>query len=535
MVKCHSCISEEEAGMACLSCPCTSSSSPWGPAHTGQGPSTKENVHLAQPARQDPKEPLIGRLMPSYDNQKKKDAESAEVNNNVYVNYFLHQEQQMKNKHMTKARHKQMRTNLLNQVGHIEQVNRQTELPTLGNTKQNSVEVAKGVNRQFTKMLGEESLAGKIGKTYELKQKLLTFNHDSKDCRTVIKSNAAEVSKKVEERLATMEARLQLEKDNKELRKKANLVKGKLQRCYFLMQLLPLSSSQNDYAAFFRKYKEQRKDENWTEQRKSERQVEEGVSQQLGSANIGQEVIPPPPSQVTKASGPNLKVIRKSVNWTEKQVEEGVSQCGGSSNIEVVPQSHSQATEAGDSELKVMKEEMLQMGFYQILIKLSDEGLRKFYRWKGGWSNSKDFVEKKSGASLDLKPTGKGELLIVGHTIAVKRARNMIQMALSATSQVLKVVATGVTGASGKVLEELHMKEKHKAEGRHQMTIQLSKKSWQLFADWKGGWSRGRDFVEAETGATLEIEAPGKFLLSGPEASVQRAHNMVAIQSYNLK
>ena len=84
MVKCHSCISEEEAGMACLSCPC--SSSPWGSAHKGQGPSTKEKVHLAQPARlnrlnkqqlqslcsssdlhcQDLKEPLTGRSMPRY-------------------------------------------------------------------------------------------------------------------------------------------------------------------------------------------------------------------------------------------------------------------------------------------------------------------------------------------------------------------------------------------------------------------------------------------------------------------------------------
>ena len=378
MVKCQSCVSEEAAGMACLSCPCSK----------------------------------IGK--------------SAEVNNNVYVNYFLHQEQQIKDKQMTEARRSQMKAKLLKQ----------------------EVDV--------------------------LKQKLGTGKHKTGDRRTVMTSNAAEVSKKVEERLARMEARLQVEKDNRELRKKANLVRAKLQRFYFLMRLLPLSRSPDDYAAFARKYKEERVNANWREQRK----VEKGVGQESGSANI--EIVPSPPSQ---------------------------------------------ATEAGVSGLKVIKEEMLQMGFYQALVQLSDEGLRKFCSWKGRWSNSKDFVEKKSGASLELKPTGKGELLIVGHTIAVKRARNMIQTALSMPSH----MASGVTGPSAavKVLEDLHKIKGAKCEGRFQTTIQLSLKSWQMFANWKGGWSDGRDFVEAETGATLEVKAPGNFLVSGPEASVQRAHNMV--------
>ena len=79
-----------------------------------------------------------------------------------------------------------------------------------------------------------------------------------------------------------MEARLQVEKDNRELRKKANLVRAKLQRFYFLMRLLPLSRSPDDYAAFARKYKEERVNANWREQRK----VEKGVGQESGSANI---------------------------------------------------------------------------------------------------------------------------------------------------------------------------------------------------------------------------------------------------------
>ena len=175
MVKCQSCVSEEAAGMACLSCPCS------------------------------------------------KDGKSAEVNNNVYVNYFLHQEQQIKDKQMTEARRSQMKAKLLKQ----------------------EVDV--------------------------LKQKLGTGKHKTGDRRTVMTSNAAEVSKKVEERLARMEARLQVEKDNRELRKKANLVRAKLQRFYFLMRLLPLSRSPNDYAAFARKYKEERENANWREQRKVEK------------------------------------------------------------------------------------------------------------------------------------------------------------------------------------------------------------------------------------------------------------------------
>jgi len=380
MVKCQSCVSEEEAGMACLSCPCSN-------------------------------------ISPT-ENQMIKDSKLVEVNNNVYSNYFLHQEQRMKDKQMTEAKRNQMRANLLKQVGHSNQKH------------------------------GGENLTGKIG---VLKQKLETDNHKTEDRLTVM---ASKVSKKVEVRLARMEARLKLrsERDNKELRKKANMVRAKLQRVYFLMQLLPLSRSPNDYDAFVRKYNEERENENWREQR---------------------------------------------------QIREGVSQESGSANIEIIPSSLPQATGAGVSGLKVIKEEMLQMGFYQALVQLSDEGLRKFCSWKGGWSNSKDFVEKKSGASLQLKPTGKGELLIAGHTLAVKRARIMIQMALS---------------------------KKEQAEGEdrvQQTTVQLTIKGWQMFADWKGGWRYGRDFVEAETGATLEVKAPGKFLVSGPEASVQRAHNLV--------
>ena len=78
----------------------------------------------------------------------------------------------------------------------------------------------------------------------------------------VIVSEALDVSKKAEQRLARMEARLEVEKENMELRRKATLVKNKLQRCHLLMKLLLLSKNRTDYFAFVQKCKEQRKNEN---------------------------------------------------------------------------------------------------------------------------------------------------------------------------------------------------------------------------------------------------------------------------------
>ena len=86
-----------------------------------------------------------------------------------------------------------------------------------------------------------------------------------------------------------------------------------------------------------------------------------------------------------------------------------------------LPSSH-----ATDSDYIIMKEDFVGTlwGCSRKIILLSNEGLRKFCRWKGGWSNSKVHVEKKSGARLELKAAG--ELLIVGETIAAHKAMNMI-------------------------------------------------------------------------------------------------------------
>jgi len=373
--------------MACLSCPCSNSSSP---APTGQDVGSQKEVHLEQQLGelnrqqlrslcslnnlqwQGPKETLIGRL-------------SSEVNNNAYVDYFLQQEQQMKNKEMSDDARKQMRTNLLNQVEHIKHAKQsqnsaaipggknlteeidvlKQKLQKVKHTKhvkqsQNSAEVVKRVKEHLTAIPGGKSLTEKID---VLKQKLQKVS--SGVPQTNLISNAVEVSKKVEERLARMEARLEVERDNTELKKKANLVKNKLQRCYFLMQLLPLSKNRMNYFAFVLKCKEQRKNEKWSrlEQTQTERQTE--VEDPLSSSH---------------ATGPGFKLLR---------------------------------------------EETTSWGISRKLVLLSDEALRRFCRWKGGWSNSKDYVEKRSGARLELRPAG--ELLIEGTTVNAVKAKNTIQ------------------------------------------------------------------------------------------------------------
>merc|ERR1712112_177722 len=93
-----------------------------------------------------------------------------------------------------------------------------------------------------------------------------------------------------------------------------------LQRCHFLMQLLPLSKNQSDYVAFVLKWKEQRRNEN----------------------------------------GPCLDRTP-----TVRQVEVFSSHPNGSG-------------------FQVLREETPFLGFSQTVILMSDEALRRFCKWKAG-------------------------------------------------------------------------------------------------------------------------------------------------------
>ena len=72
--------------------------------------------------------------------------------------------------------------------------------------------------------------------------------------------NSPEVAKRVEKRLASLESSLRTNTSaqrREKLKQKIDLVKSKLQRYYFLAQLLPLSRSQQEYAAFTEHYRKQ--------------------------------------------------------------------------------------------------------------------------------------------------------------------------------------------------------------------------------------------------------------------------------------
>ena len=72
--------------------------------------------------------------------------------------------------------------------------------------------------------------------------------------------NGPKVAKRVEKRLASLESSLRtstVAQRREKLKQKIELLKSKLQRYYFLAQLLPLSRSQQEYAAFTEHYRKQ--------------------------------------------------------------------------------------------------------------------------------------------------------------------------------------------------------------------------------------------------------------------------------------
>ena len=188
-------------------------------------------------------------------------------------------------------------------------------------------------------------------------------------------------------------------KEAARLKRKVNLVRTKLQKCYFLMQLLPLSKNRTNYFAFVLKCKEQRNREIWSkvEKTQTERKVE-----------VEKNV--PRPSSLVRQVEVEKNVPRPSS--IVRQVQ---------SFKLMVPRPSSLASGPG---FKV-REETTTWGFSRIFIQLSDEALRRFCRWKVGWSNSKDYLEKRSGARLELRSAG--ELLIEGATDNAANAKNIIK------------------------------------------------------------------------------------------------------------
>merc|ERR1719341_2721402 len=119
----------------------------------------------------------------------------------------------------------------------------------------NAVELAEKVKENLSRTRGGQ-VAKQSGINIQNQRLRRTFGHLNSDL------DGEEVAKRIERKLASMQARVQVGEGGEELRQKVNLVRIKLQRYYFLAQLLPLSKSPTEFAAFTEKFKEQRLNEN---------------------------------------------------------------------------------------------------------------------------------------------------------------------------------------------------------------------------------------------------------------------------------
>ena len=92
--------------------------------------------------------------------------------------------------------------------------------------------------------------------------------------------------------------------------------------------------------------------------------------------------------------------------------------------------------------------------------------------------------------------------------------------------------ASHEAGTQKKSKKEMRQKLKIISKGAAQQNlIWLPKRSYGQFVAWKGNWSKGRAFVESETGASVKNRSGEKFLISGDKIAVERAINMIVTQS----
>merc|ERR1719357_1457444 len=152
------------------------------------------------------------------------------------------------------------------QIADQQAVNRQIAIERYRNSLKNTVkQLENKIQEAQAKEVTKSNLGAQI--TCSTNQSQGSHSKSTPDL------NGPEVVKRVEKRLASLESSLRtttVAQRREKLKQKIDLAKSKLQRYYFLAQLVPLSRSQQEYAAFIEHYVKQRSN-------KSQNKVIEGV------------------------------------------------------------------------------------------------------------------------------------------------------------------------------------------------------------------------------------------------------------------
>lgn len=272
----------------------------------------------------------------------------------------------------------------------------------------NAVELAEKVKENLSRTRGgpghpSGQVAKQSGINIQNQRLRRTFGHFNSDL------DGEEVAKRIERKLTSMQARVQVGEGGEELRQKVNLVRIKLQRYYFLAQLLPLSKSPTEFAAFTEKFKEQRLNENNCE-------------------NEGQG-----------GGGEPKENCGRNYQLEDHQIKEGGDQLSvvTTTNQGLVVQHAQRGWVIGEPGVKVVEEVYGKAygsmiggvwhwgrDIYQIVLQLSDQCWKQFWKWK---RRNLELVEKQTGARVDSAITANQTLYISGYEEAVKNLVMVLQ------------------------------------------------------------------------------------------------------------
>lgn len=426
MAKCQRCIAEEEAGMACLTCPCSSSESTTrAKTESGSNSNTKEALNMEDLIVLDitqlqnlcvngnleatgNRATLMDRLLRSFGPRREKAAATEHMTRR---NYELKDLLVLSNAQLQELSAKENmqavglnRATLVYRLNHRFGSRRQKIAAEMNNNEQvdlsdinlNAKLTDERMKVTFSRVVGGKVVKGNgiMGINGTPQRNLDNFKRNL---------NGAEVSKRVEDRLASMEARLKSGEGGDELRKKVELVRSKLQRYYFLAQLLPLSKNSSDYDAFIKKYKEQELDETLAKIQEDGRQL--GVV-------------------TTTNQGLSIKHTHEKRGRSESSDDHGVR---------IVEEVH-----------KVEQDCycvcVANCYCHEIVLQMSDESWRQLTMLRGiqskgaGCGRTKmtrlvDVIQRETGAIVlpKIGPSSKKTILISGNERSAKKAHYMIQ------------------------------------------------------------------------------------------------------------